>query len=51
MFQNIVNRLKQPSTIIGIVSAVVTLATTGISAAPSVLSALLVSLGLVAVNA
>lgn len=51
MFQNILSRLKQPSTIIGIMSGVVTLATAGVSAAPSVLSALLVSLGFVVVNA
>lgn len=44
-------RLKQPSTIIGIASAALTLATSGLSSAPAVLSSLLAALGLVVVNA
>lgn len=44
-------RLKQPSTIIGVTSAVLTLAASGLSSAPAVVSSLLAAFGLVVVNA
>lgn len=45
------SRLRQPSTWMGIATAVLTLSTTGISALPTVLGPLLLSLGLIASNA
>lgn len=44
-------RLKQPSTWFGIANAVLILVTGGLTVAPAALSAMLVSLGLIVVNA
>lgn len=44
-------RLYQPSTWVGVLAAVTTLATSGLASLPTVLGPLLVSLGLIAVNA